>query len=114
MSVVLSVAEKVALVTGGSRGIGAATVKMFAAARAKVVFSYQRSKAASDDIVRECGADKCFAVQADLKGAASAKSLVEAAVAHFGRLDTLVANHGVWPPEDVGIDEMTDEQWRNT
>ena len=44
----------------------------------------------------------------------AARELVDAVVSRFGRLDILVANHGVWPPEDVAIDKMTDEQWRNT
>lgn len=114
MPISLSLANKVALITGGSRGIGAATVKMFAAAGAKVVFNYQKSKAAADRIVQECGANQCFAVQANLADSASAKPLVAAAVSHFGRLDILVANHGVWPPDDVAIDKMTDEQWRST
>ena len=44
----------------------------------------------------------------------SARALVAAAVKHFGRLDILVANHGVWPEQDVPIDRMSDEQWRST
>ena len=44
----------------------------------------------------------------------SARALIAATVKHFGRLDILVANHGVWPAEDVAIENMTDEQWRNT
>jgi 3-oxoacyl-[acyl-carrier protein] reductase len=114
MPVSLSLSNKVALISGGSRGIGAATVKMFTAAGAKVVFNFHQAKAAADRIVQECGADKCFAVQANLADSASAKPLVDAAVSRFGRLDILVANHGVWPAEDAAIDEMKDEQWRST
>src|SRR5208283_2645129 len=50
----------------------------------------------------------------DLDSPDAARVLVAAAVKHFGRLDILVANHGVWPAEDVAIDKMTDEQWRST
>ena len=110
----LSLASKVALITGGSRGIGAATVKMFTQAGAKVLFNYQSAKPKADSLVRECGADNCHAVQCDLSSPAAAQDLVAAATAKFGRLDILVANHGIWPPEDAPIDRMSDEQWRRT
>jgi 3-oxoacyl-[acyl-carrier protein] reductase len=109
----LSLDSKVALITGGSRGIGAAAVRMFAASGAKVVFNYQSAKAQADELVRECGAN-CRAVQSDLSTTDAAQKLVAAAIAAFGRLDILVANHGIWPPEDAPIDRMTDEQWHRT
>ncbi len=114
MPVSLSLDGKVALITGGSRGIGAAIVRLFVAAGAKVVFNYQRAAEAAEKLVRECGPDHCYAVQANLTSADSAKPLIEAAIAHFGALDILVANHGVWPPEDIPIDQMTEAQWRST
>jgi 3-oxoacyl-[acyl-carrier protein] reductase len=110
----LSLSGKVALVTGGSRGIGAAAVKMFVAAGAKVLFNYRRAAADAERVVAACGADNCAAVQADLSGVEGARELVAAAVERFGRLDIVVANHGIWPPEDVPIDRMSDEQWRRT
>lgn len=110
----LSLDSKVALITGGSRGIGAAAVRLFVGAGAKVVFNYQLAKAQAEDLVRECGAANCRAVQCDLSTAQAAGELVSAAVAAFGRLDILVANHGIWPPEDAPIDRMTDEQWHRT
>lgn len=110
----LSLAGKVALITGGSRGIGAATVKMFCAAGAKVLFNYQKAREAADRVVRECGAEVCAASQAELSSVADAQGLVEAAVERFGRLDCLVANHGIWPPNDAPIDQMTEKQWRGT
>jgi len=110
----LSLASKVALITGGSRGIGAATVGMFVQAGAKVVFNFQSAKAQADALVQECGAGKCHAVQCDLASPAAAAQLVAAAVAKFGRLDILVANHGIWPPDDLPVDQMSDEQWRRT
>jgi 3-oxoacyl-[acyl-carrier protein] reductase len=110
----LTLNNQVALITGGSRGIGAAAVKLFAAAGAKVVFNYQSAKPQADRLVEECGRENCRAVQADLSGTESARALVASAVSAFGRLDILVANHGIWPPQDAPIDRMSDEQWHRT
>lgn len=113
MSVYLSLAGQTALISGGSRGIGAATVRMFAAAAAKVVFSYQQAKYAAEKLARECG-PHCSAVQWDLNSPEAARGLVEVAVQRLGKLDVLVANHGIWAAEDVPIANMTAEQWRRT
>jgi 3-oxoacyl-[acyl-carrier protein] reductase len=110
----LSLEGKVALITGGSRGIGAATVRAFAAAGAKVLFNYQHSQSAADALLQECGAEHCAAVACDLSGLDTAKNLVDETVKRFGRLDILVANHGIWPPKDAPVDELTDAQWRGT
>lgn len=114
MAVTLSLDNKVALITGGSRGIGAATVRMFVQAGAKVVFNYQQAQDAAEKLARECGGDRCIAVRADLTGTEHARDLVEAAVQHFGRLDAVVVNHGIWPGEDMPIDRMPEEHWRRT
>lgn len=110
----LSLEGRTALITGGSRGIGAATVRMFVHAGAKVVFSYQRASAAAEQVVSACGGDRCLAVQADMADPSNAESLVHAAVQRLGGLDILVANHGIWESQDVPIDTMTAEQWRRT
>jgi 3-oxoacyl-[acyl-carrier protein] reductase len=110
----LSLDGKVALVTGGSRGIGAATVRLFVRAGARAVFNYVRAQSEAQRLVEECGADLCHAVRADLTGTAGAESLVHTAVERFGSLDALVVNHGIWESADVDIDQMTDEQWRTT
>jgi 3-oxoacyl-[acyl-carrier protein] reductase len=110
----LSLDGKVALITGGSRGIGAATVKLFVRAGARVVFNYVHSAAQSQRLVADLGPDSCHAVQADLSGTSGARALVEATVERFGCLDALVVNHGVWPPVDSAVDQMTDEQWSST
>jgi 3-oxoacyl-[acyl-carrier protein] reductase len=110
----LSLSGKVALITGGSRGIGAAVVRMFVAAGARVQFNYEKSKQQADQLVKELGPDNCAAVACNLSGTDTAQQLVASTVERFGRLDILVANHGVWPAEDVSIDQMRDSQWRNT
>ena len=114
MSVALSLPGKVALISGGSRGIGAAAVRLFVAAGAKVAFNYRSARAQADALVKECGASSCYAIESDLNNAEAGRSLVGETVRHFGRLDILVANHGVWPAEDVAIESMPDEQWRST
>ncbi len=113
--VLLSLKDKVVLVTGGSRGIGAATVRMFRQAGANVVFSYQNAQAAAVALVAELGGEEvCRAVRQDLRTAEDGRALVAAAVAAFGRLDCLILNHGVWPAHDQPIDTMTDAQWDST
>ncbi len=114
MTIPLSLSGRVALITGGSRGIGAATVRMFVAAGARVVFNYQKARAEAEKLAGECGDKNCVAIACDLTGTQTADKLVNATVNQFGRLDVLVANHGIWPPEDIPIDKMADEQWRTT
>jgi 3-oxoacyl-[acyl-carrier protein] reductase len=114
MSIPLSLSGKVALISGGSRGIGAATVRMFAAAGAKVAFSYRSARSQAEALAKECGATVCYPIASDLNSPEAARTLVAETVRHFGRLDILVANHGVWPEQDVPVERMTDEQWRST
>src|SRR5437764_2626905 len=88
---------KVALVTGGSRGIGAAIARRLAADGAKVVVNYARSAAAADQVVadiRKAGGD-AVAVRADVGDPAEIPPLVEAVKKHFGRLDVLVNNAAI-------------------
>src|SRR5579875_977488 len=111
----LSLEGKVALVTGGSRGIGAATVRLLRQAGARVVFSYRTAQDRARALVEECGGEAvCWGVQQELASIDDGQALVRAAIASFGRLDILVANHGVWPPHDQPIASMPDAQWMNT
>jgi 3-oxoacyl-[acyl-carrier protein] reductase len=111
----LALEGRVALITGGSRGIGAETVRMFAAAGARVAFNYRQARPQAEALAAECGGPtRCVAIEQELSSPAEGRALVEAAVAAFGRLDILVVNHGIWPPVDAPIAQMADEQWRRT
>ncbi|HEX8871702.1 MAG TPA: glucose 1-dehydrogenase [Candidatus Acidoferrum sp.] len=109
----ISLAGKAALITGGSRGIGAATVKLFAQAGADVVFSYNSAKEAAKQVEQEAGkhGTRVEAFKADAGKHADNKKLAEHTVARLGRLDVLVANAGVWNLEDLPIEKMSEKQW---
>lgn len=114
-SVGLDLDGRVVLISGGSRGIGAETVRLFSAAGARVAFSYRQARERAEALVAECGGpERCVALQQELSTPADGHALVAAAVRSFGRLDVLVANHGVWPPQDAPIAQMTETQWKNT
>ncbi len=106
----ISLESKVAVVTGGSRGIGAAIVKKFCQAGARVVFSYHRNRRAAARVASACG-PAARAVRANVARMDDAERLVGEAVRRFGGLDILVANAGIWNTEDLPIDRMTERQW---
>jgi 3-oxoacyl-[acyl-carrier protein] reductase len=111
----LSLDGRVALITGGSRGIGAAAVRLFREAGARVAFNYRTAKVAADGLVAELGGSRnCVALPQELATPDQGRALVEETVRAFGRIDILVVNHGIWPPVDAPIAKMSGEQWRET
>ena len=109
----ISLAGKAALITGGSRGIGAATAKLFAQAGADVVFSYYRSRAAAQQVEQEARkhGTRVESLKANLGRMADARKLVGYAVERLGRLDILVANAGIWNAEDTPIEKLSEREW---
>ena len=109
----ISLAGKAALITGGSRGIGAATVKLFAQAGADVVFNYHRNHEAAEQVEQEARkhSTRVESLKADLGKMVDAKKLVDFTRERLGRLDILVANAGIWNEQDTPIEKLTEREW---
>lgn len=106
----INLKNKVVLITGGSRSIGAACVKLFAEANADVAFTYQNRKDAADKLISGISAEvKIKAYQNELESEESILTTVEKVIADFGKIDILVNNAGIW--NEGKVDEMTLEHW---
>ena len=97
---------KVALVTGGSRGIGAAISRELARAGAKVAVNYRAGQEAADEVAGEIGG---LAVLADVSNAEEVKALIERVEGELGDIDAVVNNAGI--TRDTLIARMTDDEW---
>ena len=105
-----------AVVTGGSRGIGAAISRMLAAQGVHVCIGYRSRLTEAEALAAACRAHgvQAMTVAADLGDPAGAEELVGAAETAFGGVDIVVHNAGIWPPEDIAVGDMPDERWRRT
>ncbi len=106
--------NKVVLITGASGGIGSETARAFAAEGARLILHYHRNQAAAEALQKELASAQTFLVAADLRHESEVTRLFETARQHFGRIDTLVANAGIWVERDVPLADMTFAQWQET
>lgn len=104
-------ADKVAVVTGGSRGIGRAIALRLAEGEASVVVNYHSNRTAADEVVQQIEAQggKALAVQADVSQTAEAQNLINTAKKEYGRIDVLVNNAGT--TRDTLLVRMSEEDW---
>jgi len=110
----LNLKDRVALVTGGSRGIGRAAVDCFALLGANVVINYVRDEQAASETVKfaESSGVNALAVRADVSRVDEAQRLIEEAVKRFEHVDFLVCNAGIW--EGGAVDALTEDAWDRT
>ncbi|MFC1493114.1 SDR family NAD(P)-dependent oxidoreductase [candidate division KSB1 bacterium] len=107
----INLTGKVSVITGGSRGIGAASAILFAKAGSDVAINYRTNKAAADGVciaVEKLGR-KCLAYKADLAQQDEAELFISNIVKDLGKIDVLVNNHGIW--KRGPIDEMSAADW---
>jgi 3-oxoacyl-[acyl-carrier protein] reductase len=111
----ITLTNKVTLITGASRGIGAATARLFARAGARaVVVNYHANREAAEAVCEDCrkhGAE-AIAVAADVSRTTAVRKMVAKTVERFGSLDVAVANAGIW--KGAPIEGMNDAQWDET
>jgi len=112
----IDLSQKRALITGGSRGVGAATARLLAAAGARVAITYRTRRDEAEAVAAECRelAGGAWAAPCDLARPERINALIDLVNDNFGALDILVANAGVWPPEHVEVGALDDERWRET
>jgi NAD(P)-dependent dehydrogenase (short-subunit alcohol dehydrogenase family) len=108
----LNLAGRVALITGGSRGIGKAIARRLAESGSQVVISYLHDEVAAKETVAEIILQfniSAVAIRADISDVVEAERLFEAALGEFGRVDILACNAGIW--EGAAVEDISEELW---
>jgi len=97
----MSLQDKVALITGGTKGIGRALALKLVSEGASVVVNYGRDSAAAETLVKQIGTNRALSVQGDAGSISDIEKMVKAAVERFGKIDILIPNAGVMPMRDL-------------
>jgi 3-oxoacyl-[acyl-carrier protein] reductase len=110
----LALTDRVALVTGGSRGIGRAVVALLASCGAHVAINYVRDESAATATVEMARAHgiKALAIQANVARVDEAERLIQQTIEHFGKIDFLICNAGIW--EGDAVESISEELWDKT
>lgn len=110
----INLTNQVVLITGGSRGIGAACAVLFAKAGANVVITYTKNEKAANSVVENVKKEgrSCLAIKADISKYANANKVVKKTIKKFGKIDILVNNAGIWTYGKIG--SMSEKVWKET
>ncbi len=114
MENMISLWNQVVVITGGSRGIGAAAALMFAKAGADVVITYTKNAKTANAIIENVKSEwrDGLAIRADVSKPESAKKVIQQTIKKFGRVDILVNNAGIWTHGKIG--SMSEKVWKET
>jgi len=107
-----SLAGKVAVITGASKGIGKATALALATRGASIVVNYSSDSSAADAVVDSIGAQNAVAIKADVSTISGVEQLIQESVKRFGKIDILIPNAGVLPMKD--LEHTTEQDFDNT
>ncbi|HEY7543419.1 MAG TPA: SDR family NAD(P)-dependent oxidoreductase, partial [Blastocatellia bacterium] len=110
----INLTGKTAIITGASRGIGAAAAILFAEAGANIVINYHRDSDSAKKVADECEkrSAQTLTIRADVSRKTDAEKMIRRTIDHFGALDILIANAGIW--KEAAIEKMTEEEWDET
>jgi 3-oxoacyl-[acyl-carrier protein] reductase len=109
----LELEGKVALITGASGGIGAATARVLAAEGVDVIVHYNSSETRAKKLTNELG-KKTFSIKADLSSESQVLEMFKEIEKKKGRIDILICNAAIWPEDYIEIEKMTLERWNHT
>jgi 3-oxoacyl-[acyl-carrier protein] reductase len=112
----IDLSGRLALVTGGSRGIGAAAARLLAAAGADVALTCRSRRAEAEAVAGDVRAHgrRALVTAGDLADPADVSRIFGEVTAAFGRLDIFVANAGIWPEDEVPLERMGESRWHET